>query len=156
MRLQILGQVRSVGERELVDSRLEEKIERIDGRQIRDEVHIDSEFARLFLKNDARKAIIVGVQLPVEDVIGGSDFKRVAEDWRAAMERGTQLDHLWTEGYRPFVSVACPVMQRNLYSHLPPCGPCLELWIRYDSAPRRANSNCVRGSRGVRKRYHIG
>ena len=45
MRLQILGQVRRVGERELVDSGLEEKIGWIDGRQIRHEADIDQEFA---------------------------------------------------------------------------------------------------------------
>ena len=41
--------------------------------------------------------IVVGVELPIEKVSGGSDVKRVAEDRRSTMRRRTQLYNLWTE-----------------------------------------------------------
>jgi len=58
--------------------------------------------------------IVVGIELPVEEVIGGSDAKRVAEDRRSAMRGRPQLYNLWTEKYRLVVPVLCPVIESNL------------------------------------------
>ena len=66
--------------------------------------------------------IVVGIELPVEQVMGGSDAKRVAEDRRSAMWGWTQLYNLWTEKDRLVVPVLCPVIESNLYSHPPSCG----------------------------------
>ena len=70
--------------------------------------------------------IVVGIELPVEDVILGSDVKRVAEDRRSAMRGWSQLYYLWTEKNRLVVPVLCPVIESNLYSHPPSCGVCPE------------------------------
>jgi len=70
--------------------------------------------------------IVVRIELPVEQVMGGSDAKRVAEDRRSAMWGWTQLYNLWTEKDRLVVPVLCPVIESNLYSHPPSCGVCLE------------------------------
>jgi len=93
-----------------------------------------------FPERETRQSIIVGIQLPVQDVFGRSDIKGVAEDGRAAVQRGAQLDNLWTKGYRFFIPVASPVIQRNLYSHPPSCGPRLESGDRHHSAPQPADS----------------
>lgn len=70
--------------------------------------------------------IVVGIELPVEQVMGGSDSKRVAEDRRSTMRGWTQLYNLWTEKNRLVVPVLCPVIESNLYSHPPSCGVCLK------------------------------
>ena len=70
--------------------------------------------------------IVVGIELPVEQVIGGSDVKRVAEDRRSAMWGWTQLYNLWTEKDRLVVPVLCPVIESNSYSHPPSCCARLE------------------------------
>ena len=58
--------------------------------------------------------IIVGVELPIEKMVGGTDVNRVAEDRRPTMGGGTQLYNLRTEGDRFVVAVLCPVIQGNL------------------------------------------
>jgi hypothetical protein len=108
--LQIFGQPRRVREREFFNSRFQEKFEWIVRRKLCDEVYLNQEFVCLFQKEKARQSIIVGVQLPVQDVFGRSDVKGVAEDWRATVQRRAQLDNLRTEGYRLLIPVACPVI----------------------------------------------
>ena len=81
--------------------------------------------------------IVVGIELPVEQVIGGSDAKRVAEDRRSTMRGGAQLYNLWTEKDRLVVPVLCPVIESNLYSHSPSCGVCLKCRARSYRATNR-------------------
>ncbi len=149
----ILGQTWRVRERVFLDSRLQKKFEWIVRGQVRDEVHVDQKFARLLGEEKARKTIIVRVQLPVQNVFGGGYVKRVAEDWRSTMQCGTQLDHLGTEGYRFFVPVECPVIQRNLYAHPPPRRPHLEFRACRPLATLPTTpAKMSHGSRGVNKR----
>ena len=70
--------------------------------------------------------IVVGIELPVEQMMGRSHGKRVAEDRRSTMRGWTQLYNLWTEKDRLVVPVMCPVIESNPYSHPPSCGVCLE------------------------------
>ena len=126
IRLQIVGKRRRIRKRILLKSRFQEKIERIDRRQIRNQVHIHHEFVRLTLKNNARLAIVVGVQLPIQNVVGRNDIKAIAQNGRATMQCGAQLDNLWAKGDCFFIPVAGPVIQRNVCSHPPSCGPHLE------------------------------
>jgi len=76
------------------------------------------------------------VQLPVENVFGGSDVKRVAEDGRSTVQCRTQLYDLWTERNSLIVPVVGPVIQRNLYSHPPSCCPRLQFRARHHLAPQ--------------------
>lgn len=62
--------------------------------------------------------IVVEVELPIEKVPGGSDAKRVSENWCSTMRGGTQAYNLWTDGDRLVVTVLCPVIESNLYAHL--------------------------------------
>jgi hypothetical protein len=70
--------------------------------------------------------ILVGIELPVKEVVDGGDAKRVAKDRRSTMRRGPQLYDLWTEKDRLVVPVLRPVIESNLYSHPPSLGVCLE------------------------------
>src|ERR1035438_6525833 len=81
-------------------------------------------------EKSARQVIGVRIQLPIQDAIRRRDIKRVAEDRRSAMRGGTQLYNLWTERDRLVVPVLCPVIQSNLYTHPPSCGPRLEFLVR--------------------------
>jgi hypothetical protein len=72
----------------------------------------------------------VRIELPVEEVIGGSDAKRITEDRRSTMRGGPQLYNLWTEKDRLVVPVLCPVIESNLFSHPPSCGARLECLAR--------------------------
>ena len=84
--------------------------------------------------------IVVGIELPVEEVIDGSNAKRVTEDRRSTMRGGPQLYNLWTEKDRLVVPVLCPVIESNLYSHPPSCGVCLEYRARSHGALTRDGS----------------
>ena len=77
--------------------------------------------------------IVVGIELPVEEVIGGSDAERIAQDRRSTMRCGPQLDNLWTEKDRFVVPVLCPVIESNLFSHPPSCGAGLERLARFST-----------------------
>ena len=57
------------------------------------------------------------VKLPVEDVLGRGDVERVAEDGRATVGGGAQLNDLGTERNSFVVPVLGPVMQCNLCTH---------------------------------------
>src|ERR1700674_4438688 len=75
--------------------------------------------------------IVVEVELPVEKVPGGSDTKRVSKDRCSTMRSGTQPYNLWTDGDRLVVTVLCPGIESNLYTHPPSCGPRLEFLSRF-------------------------
>ena len=66
--------------------------------------------------------IVVEIKLPVKDMIGGSDAKRITEYRRSTMRSGPQLYNLWAERNRLVVPVLRPVIESNLYSHPPSCG----------------------------------
>src|ERR1022692_3219198 len=95
--VEILSQLRSVLERVVFDSWFQKEIERIDGGEFRDEAHLNHKLVGLVRKKKACQMIVVGVELPVENVPGGSDAKRVAEDRRSTMRGGTQPYNLWTD-----------------------------------------------------------
>src|SRR5271154_5201552 len=91
--------------------------------------------------------VVVGVELPFEKVIGGNDAKRVAEDGRAAVRSGPQLDHLRTQRHQFVVPVSRPVIQRNLYAHPASRGPRVELLAAPAPRSEQKASPSARGSR---------
>ena len=127
-------QLRRILERVLFDSRLQKEIERIERSQFRNQVHLNHKLLRLLRKKNPRQVIVVSVKLPVEKVLRGSDLQRVAENRRSAMRGRTQLYNLRTERNRLVIPVLCPVIQSNLYSHPPSCGPRLEFLAPLHSA----------------------
>ena len=76
---------------------------------IRDRIYVDGEFVRFGRKQHASEMVVVRVELPIEDAVGGHDVQRVAENWGPTVRRGAQLYNLRTDGDR-FVAVS--------YTHL--------------------------------------
>src|SRR6185295_19806570 len=68
-RRQLLREQRLVGEGISFGGRLEKEVERIDHRQLGDQIDIDDELARLLRKDDTRKEIAVRILLPVEELL---------------------------------------------------------------------------------------
>ena len=61
--MNISGKIGCVVKRVLFDSGFQKKLEWIEWRQIRDQVYIDQELTRLFLKKETRQTIMMQVQL---------------------------------------------------------------------------------------------
>ena len=78
------------------------------------EVHLDGKHVRLMRKENARQMVVMGIKLPVDQVLRGSNPKGVAENRRSAMRRRAQLDDLRAQGDGLAVSVLRPVIQGNL------------------------------------------
>jgi hypothetical protein len=72
--LEILCQLLRVFEGVGFDSWLQEEIERIERRQFHDEVDINYELIRFVPKKDTCQMIVVDVELPIEEMFGGSDI----------------------------------------------------------------------------------
>lgn len=70
--------------------------------------------------------VVVRVELPVQEVLGGDDLKGVTEDGGSAMRRRTQLDDVRTERHGLVVAVLRPVIECYLYAHPSPCGSRLD------------------------------
>ena len=81
--------------REVYGSRKKSKGLKADNSATRS--HLNHKLVGLVREKKARQMIVVGVELPVEKVPGRSDAKRVAEDRRSTMRRGTQPYNLWTD-----------------------------------------------------------
>ncbi len=96
---------------------LEEEVERIDHRQVGDEIDGDFEPGGLLGEHQARQMIALRVLLPVDEVVLGLDLERVGKDRRAAVRSRTQAYHLRSERDRPVVGVGRPMMQRDVDAH---------------------------------------
>src|SRR3546814_13274993 len=60
------------------------------------------------------RSIAVRVLLPVQEMPGRFDLQRIVGDFRAAMRRGPQPDHLRPQADRPAVAIGCQVVERGL------------------------------------------
>ncbi len=96
---------------------LEEEVERIDHRQVGDEIDGDFEPGGLLGEHQARQMIALRVLLPVDEVVLGLDLERVGKDRRAAVRRRAQAYDLRAERNRPVVAVGRPMMQRDVDAH---------------------------------------
>src|SRR5262245_21490008 len=85
-------------ERELLRRRLEEEVERIVHRHLRDEIHLHAKLLGLFRKDQPSKIVRLRILLPVQEVLFRLNLERVADDRRAAMGGGTKPDYLGSEG----------------------------------------------------------
>lgn len=73
---------------------LHEKIERVENSHLGEEIDFNLEFARLLGKNQPRLPVSMRILLPVDEMPGWQDFKRIACNARPAMRRGPQPDDL--------------------------------------------------------------
>ena len=95
----------------------DEKVERIDGRHLGDQVHLDTQLAAPLWEHIPGEIVPVRILLPVEEVILGRDPQRVADDRRAAMRGGPQPHHMGQELDRPVVRIFRDVVERNTNGH---------------------------------------
>jgi hypothetical protein len=119
-RRQILREPRLVGEGIHLGGWLEEEVERVDHRQLGDEINVDHELARLLGKHDARKEIAVRILLPVEELRPRLGPQRVAEHRRTTMRRRPQTDDMRRQRDRPVVAVSRRVGKRDVNGHAKP------------------------------------
>ena len=66
------------------------------------------------------------IHLPVQQMFGWSDIKRVVEDGDSTMGCGAQLNHLRSEEYLLLVPIVGAMIECNLNSHPPSSGPRLD------------------------------
>src|SRR5262249_44336274 len=102
-RLQILREPVFVRERKPFGARLEEKIEGVIDGELRDEIDVDPELGYCARKNEPREIIALRILLPVEEVPGRRDATGIRQDWRAAVWRRPQANHLRRERDAPIV-----------------------------------------------------
>ncbi len=71
---QFAGEGFVVAERIVLRARLEEEIERIEDRHLRDQIHFDGELGGRFGKDEAREIVGLRILLPVDEVVLGLDL----------------------------------------------------------------------------------
>ncbi len=108
---------RIVSKGKLLRVRFKEKIERVQHRHFRDQIHFDEEFAGGLLENQARLIVGLRVLRPVDEMFFRFDPERVAQNPRARMRRRPQPDDLRAERNQPVVSVMRFVMERDVDGH---------------------------------------
>jgi hypothetical protein len=90
VRRQLASQRGVIGERVARRVLLDEEVERVDDREVGDEVDGDGEVAGRLGEHEARQMVAERVLLPVDEVLGGRDRQRVGEDGGAAVGRRPQ------------------------------------------------------------------
>ena len=70
-----------------------------------------------FGKDQPRQVIAVRILLPVDEMLGGSDLKRIAGNRRPAMRRRAQAHHMRRKPYRPGIAIESLVIQRDSDAH---------------------------------------
>ncbi len=106
-----------VSERKSFRLRFEEEIERVEHRHLRDQIHLDKEFARGLFKDEPRRVIRLRVLHPVDEMLLGRDAQRIAEDAGARMRRGPQPHNLRAQIHQPVVLVMRLMMERDVDGH---------------------------------------
>jgi len=96
---------------------LDEEIERIVDRHVRDDVDLDLQFVDEFREDIARQAVAVRVLLDVHEMLGGRDFQRMRDHAGAAVRRGSKPDDLRAQRDRPVVSIVRQVVDGGLNGH---------------------------------------
>ena len=106
-----------VGEGKFFRLRFEKKIERIQHRHFRDQIHFDAQLPGFFGKDEAGGVIRLRVLNPVDEMIFRRDLERVAQNPRARMRRGPQPHDLRAEVDQPVVLVMRFMVKRDVDGH---------------------------------------
>ena len=104
-------------ERKFLRLWFEKKVERVEHRHLRDQIHFHEELARQLRENEPRRVVRLRVLHPVDEMLLRLDAQRVAEDARARMRRGPQAHHLRPERDEPVVLVVRLVVERDVDGH---------------------------------------
>ena len=147
---QILLEFRRIFERPCLRPLLDEEVERVVDRHVRDEIDLDAEFRDRLGKDEAAQPVAVGVLLVVCEVAGRCDLEAVAHHTCPAVRCGAQADDLRSERHRPIVAVVRQVVDRGEDRHRctrPFVPPCIE-HIRHRTTTgffSTAHANAARG-----------
>ncbi|CAM5190161.1 hypothetical protein BTHI11S_02507 [Bosea thiooxidans] len=117
---ELFAQLRRIGEGKGFGLRRDEEVERVDDRQLGDEIDLDAELADRLGKDEARQPVAGRVLLPVHEMLRGRDLQRVAFDPGPAVRRRPQPHGLGAERDRPVVAVMRDVVQRGDDGQAPP------------------------------------
>ena len=96
---------------------LEEERERVDDRHFGHQVDRHAKFAGFFREDQPREEVAVRVLLPIDEVLLGRDFQRVAEHRRAAVRRRTQPHDLRRQLNQFAVGIAGAVVEGDADGH---------------------------------------
>src|SRR5688572_24084556 len=96
---------------------LEKEVEGIDNGQLSYHLDLNTQFARLLRKDDARDVVRLRILLPVDEMLLRRHLHRVAENSRAAVWRRPQANGLRSERDRTVVAVASQMSEGHVYRH---------------------------------------
>ncbi len=119
VRRKLERQPRIVAERVALGRRFEKEIERVDDREIGDEVDGDLEPFGRIRQQHACQPVRLRVLLPIQKMVGRLHVEPIRDDRRPAVRRRPQPDHLRPQFDRPIVGVAGRVMEGNPKTHIP-------------------------------------
>jgi len=116
-RLQLAQLPRVVSERESFRFRLEEEVERVVDRHLRDEIDFDAELAHRVGERHPRDVIALRILLPVDEVFLRRDRLRVRQHSRPAVRGGPQTHQLRREDDAAVVAIMRDVTQGDVNTH---------------------------------------
>ena len=95
----------------------DEEVERVDRRQVGNQIDGDDEFTRRFREDQPREVIAIGVLLPVQKVRTRFDRQRVTRHRRPRVRGRSQTHHVRLQRDRPAVRVPGDVVQSDADGH---------------------------------------
>ncbi|MCY1508738.1 hypothetical protein D9M68_430580 [compost metagenome] len=115
--LKIIAEICRIGEGPVFRLFFDEKVERIVDGHVGDEIDLDLQLADRIGKDEAGKVVAVGILLQVDEMIGGRNLQRVADDLRLGMSRRLQPDDLRRQPYGTVIGVVGQVIDTGLDRH---------------------------------------
>ena len=86
-------------------ARLQEEVERVDARDVGDQVDLNAKLGRRLLEDQPRQEVALRILLPVNEVLGRRDLQRIAGHRRARVGGWAEPHHLRTQIHRTVVPV---------------------------------------------------
>ena len=80
IRPQFLSKCRIIGKRASLRSRLQEEIKRIQDIQFGNQINLDEQFLCFVREYQSCQIVALGILLPVDEMLMGSDLQRIAEN----------------------------------------------------------------------------
>jgi hypothetical protein len=103
-----------VGEGPVLGALLQEEIEGVDDREVRDEIHLEGQGRGALREHEAGEVVAEGILLPVQEVRLRRHPEREREHRRARMHRGAQPEHVRMDLDRPVEAVGGDVVERDV------------------------------------------
>ena len=117
VRLEVAGEGRVVGERDLLGVLLDEEVEGVDDPEVRDQADHDLEPIGGLGEDQSGEVVAERVLLPVDEVVLRGHPQGVGLDRRAAVRGRAQPDGVGSEGDASVERVRRAVLERDLDPH---------------------------------------